>query len=761
MITTFRSLMCLGLLVLLLNQVQAQQAPLIHQVELGENLFRISLKYNVRLEVLRDWNNLENNEIKEGQKLIVGYVDSEDDQSRLNNNNKGSAALVESYGFNERLARIVEQIEALYYQSIAVENKPSEFLDTAQINTLFRAKYAENYLFELQNEFNLAQIKALEDDIGVDLYSSFTHNFRPGIFESEDLFFQNRANIGLDWRLLGNGLLGRKNEIDQLKIENEINDLLKLKDQRSQNYVYNYNYIIYLFNQVQISFIERRLSILNQYLDIAAQMYLVRATPWEDVIELKSKKGSLENMLSNLQNYNEGFDKAYADLSFDTSLKAALFPILELMPEKVFSGPDYEQLNQSLLRLEREKLNLEYQKNKDLNLRTYFRYNAFSDDNQLWRTYGSVGATFTAPLFRNRRNQMLKERRMAVRESELQNAATAVNNELMNHYYEYEYTLKQLIDFYGKKEVSLEKLRKELAKSTYDTPNFTPISTISALDELYAVEFELLDLKQKLYLKLLKVHSLLDVDDISELTTPLEINAIFDRSVGHRSVYVWSATLSQFPNDFLLKYAENNDFGRWFISPGETDSVQLADLIYRSGETKTYRLIGNNRAVETGDFDFLLKQVEEAMTLGFDGVQLDVEPHTLADWDMKKDIYFQRFSALIEQVRNVIGENKLLSLSLPLFYPEMFLEQVAPFTDEMIFMAYERPEIDFIVDQLREEMQVVPNQVSLAIRTDDFEDRIALESFAKKLINATGIANLSIHDLGSLIQLDQKTILGK
>ena len=44
----------------------------IHMVEIGETVFSISRKYNIPMDSLRTWNNLQRNEISVGQKLVVG-----------------------------------------------------------------------------------------------------------------------------------------------------------------------------------------------------------------------------------------------------------------------------------------------------------------------------------------------------------------------------------------------------------------------------------------------------------------------------------------------------------------------------------------------------------------------------------------------------------------------------------------------------------------------------------------------------------------
>lgn len=737
-----------------------QENTVRHKVQLGENLFRISLKYNVKLEVLRKWNNLTSDEIKQGQTLIVGYGAVEERPQSNSNLTLSTAQTLLNY--DTMLAGIVDQVEALYYESLALESERGQKKDTALINNLFRRKYAENYLFELQNELNLAQIQALNDDIGLSFYTSYTHNFRPGVFEGEDLLFQNRANVGLDWQLWNGGFLGRKTEIEKLETQNQINDLLQAKSARSENFVYNYNFIIYAFNKAQMRYVDRRLSIIDSYLNVASQMYLVRATPWEEIIKLKSKKETLNNMKANLQNYNKGFDSAYADLDFDRLLNAEELPVLEVIPEQVFSGPSYDSLNRNLLQLQQQRLDLEYKKTRDFSFRTYVRYNMFDAELANIRTFGSIGATFTAPLFRNKRNEQLKERELAVVESQLSQQLTTVNNELMNHYYEYEYTLKQYIDFFGKKELALEKLRREVTKDYLDDPRFTPLDAINAIDELYAIDFELLDLKQKLYLKLLKIYSLLSVEQVSRLTEVIELNNFFDKMAGDRAGYIWSELFTQMESVFIVKYAVNNDFERLFISTGDMkeEAVQaLIDILHRE-QVSVYRLIGNNNVAKTGDTENLMNQVQLAMELGFDGIQLDIEPHTFDDWTENQSSYLANLESVVREVRQSIG-TKRLSLSLPLFYPKETLESLSQQADELVFMCYERPEIDFIIDQLGEEVGLRDVQISLAIRTDDFTDRLKLEDFAKQLINATGINHLAVHDLSSLIKLDQKTILGR
>ncbi|WP_455377625.1 LysM peptidoglycan-binding domain-containing protein [Petrachloros mirabilis] len=51
---------------------ETKSAPPVHVVKPGETLYRISRRYGVKVDLLRKWNNLPDDIIEVGQKLIVG-----------------------------------------------------------------------------------------------------------------------------------------------------------------------------------------------------------------------------------------------------------------------------------------------------------------------------------------------------------------------------------------------------------------------------------------------------------------------------------------------------------------------------------------------------------------------------------------------------------------------------------------------------------------------------------------------------------------
>jgi LysM repeat protein len=60
---------------ILLQQPGDNNTPVVHIVKKGENLYRLSLMYNkVPLASLRKWNHLKKDIVKDGQRVIIGYI---------------------------------------------------------------------------------------------------------------------------------------------------------------------------------------------------------------------------------------------------------------------------------------------------------------------------------------------------------------------------------------------------------------------------------------------------------------------------------------------------------------------------------------------------------------------------------------------------------------------------------------------------------------------------------------------------------------
>ena len=127
----------LWLLIPCLSFGQTDSVAVTHKVGLGENLFKISLKYGKSVDDLIEWNNLNSTIIETGQALIVGY--------------QLSGKVIKESGYEdtpathsiELLKDLASQVNALYYEEIArVGAKDDNVGDTALLVPLFSGDYA-------------------------------------------------------------------------------------------------------------------------------------------------------------------------------------------------------------------------------------------------------------------------------------------------------------------------------------------------------------------------------------------------------------------------------------------------------------------------------------------------------------------------------------------------------------------------------------------------------------------------------------------
>ncbi|MGM0496313.1 MAG: LysM peptidoglycan-binding domain-containing protein [Bacteroidota bacterium] len=76
------------------DEPEKQKTKLVHRVEKGEYFHKIAMKYNCSIEDLREWNDLENNDLQVGQKLDI-WVDPvflkkiEEEQTEVKKENPG------------------------------------------------------------------------------------------------------------------------------------------------------------------------------------------------------------------------------------------------------------------------------------------------------------------------------------------------------------------------------------------------------------------------------------------------------------------------------------------------------------------------------------------------------------------------------------------------------------------------------------------------------------------------------------------------
>jgi len=668
------------------------------------------------------------------------------------------------------LSEATREVSDLFENQILDYSQQQIATDTNRVYQLFSMSFDSLDATYYDSAFHVAMAKRYRGDIGLGFNSWYIYNTEPGFGPNEDIFFKQRWNLTLDMDLLNSGFYA--NRLQARRFENNAR-IAQLKQQEVKSidrYEDLYNYIIYVFNNQKLKAIDERINLLNRQIQIIEMLYTTKDKTWEELIELKGRISRAENMYNKWQNYNIVIrERILASNNFIPDFNASELPILEPLPAKMFAEDlDSTAYMQELIALEHENIDLKYKSLKNLTLKPFVRYNLIenatatstSEPGTFDQSYASAGLIFRVPINFKGTNEVAryeKERNAYIHGKKEKND----QHELLNYYYEYSFKLEQLIDFYYTRFRIEERLRREIIKYQFGDVSFSPLIAINYMDELIANQIEIIDLKQNLYLKALKMSEYLEEDSPLSYSNIVNPGKLLFKYQQTRSTYIWSRFFNAQDNLFLIHYLRNNEIKQVFLSPGPTpmtDKLMDFNRMSRKHNINSVAMIGDNNLALEVDSTVLVDRLNNLLAMGFNGFHFDIEPQTFPDWEGNQQMYVSNVVKTLKIARSIADASNLhVSLSIPLHYPDTALKQIYPLADEVYLMAYERPDIEFIKRKSKEEFELDSKKTIIAVRTKDFPNRLVMEKFIELLDQELGLERLAIHDLGTLFELDYQS----
>ncbi|MCB0657444.1 MAG: hypothetical protein KDC57_14965 [Saprospiraceae bacterium] len=599
-----------------------------------------------------------------------------------------------------------------------------------------------------------ARNAALKKDLGLQLTTAWQQNFANPVFDLEDgLYYRSRGQVGVDWNLLRDGMLSHKKQLQASVASWKADSLDLLRYRHNDYYRYQYNYIIYVFNQAKIEVTKKRLDLLNVQISIAFQLFYLKRIHWEDVLTLLSSKGEAELFLNTYQTY---IDQVDLPNGWKTNQVGEL-PIFDIDIDRIKQIYFDSTLMQSALKWKSQAMDLQSHWSSRVGLKSTVRYNFLAGQPLLGssRDFISAGLSMQIPLDFNAKERKRKlEADKKLEEVEYITRFDNDANEMLNLYYEYGYDLKQFIHFYYNKLKLAQAIARGERQKDLGDPGYSPKFIVDKFDELLAVDLELLDIQQSLYLKALKMHSKLPQGNITDYLEPKDFNNLFNPQTGPRAMYVWSATLKDLSPDYIVHYAKINRISELIVSAGTGQDMmqkfqEVHDLAFKD-DIQVSLLIGNNSMLQKP----VTETLPALMNLPVDEIHLDLEPHTLKEWEENKAVYQARYLEMIHR----LSMKYKVSVSIPLSYQDDFLQAIYTLANHVYLMAYEHKDIDFIERKTQAAFLLGADKTTIAIRCQDFNDRYELELFCQSLDQRFHNPRIALHDLEDLMKLEEKTI---
>lgn len=659
------------------------------------------------------------------------------------------------------LSETAREVSDLFENQILEYRRTRDVVKEDEVQFLFGVQFDTLQQFQYDSIFAVEKAKRLRNDWGLSFSTWYIYNLQPGIGPIEEVFYDQRLNVTLQMDVLRGGYLDNKKKAEAIEKKLEIESLMNKQERERDRYEDLYNYIIYVFNDDKVKLVEERLKLLKKKKLIMEMLYTGKARSWEDLIDTRSHISRTQNMLDKWKNYNSLLrEEVLKDYDLNLGFRASELPVLDIIPDSLFGSDQNvrDSIGYKIADLKSEIVDLESGRAKDVSLRPFARYSFVIDDGPIGnRTFPSVGVSLNVPINWRKRENMVAARK-DVYANQTHKKHRNDNHQLLNYYYEYEYKREQLQEFYHRMSKVEERLRKQIIMYQYNDPNFSPLNSIQYMDEIYAIKTEVVDIKQTMYLRLLKMMEYLESEsplDFSEIIDPEDELKKYNQK---RDFYMWSKFFYAHDNLFLIHYLKVNEVNKLFLSLGpQVNEEKVRDFIKLANRfnVEVHGMVGNNGMAIDVVPQLIEEYVEQFHQFGFKGIHYDIEPQTFPDWDENKELYVNN---LIETYRltKILCEQYGLfqSASIPTYYPEQALPAIYENLDKVYLMAYERPEIEFIKRKTREEYLTNKDKTVLSLRTKDFENRLIMEKFIEAITEVLNIDHIAIHDLGTLYDLD-------
>lgn len=633
-------------------------------------------------------------------------------------------------------------------------------VDSADISLLSDA--AKKNQFDSSSNFNQqitqARIDLLKKEIGLTGSLGYLENLTPNVGEPEEnVIYNRRIQLGVEWDFLKSGFT--QNQYLKKSLENQLYYDKYLDEANSldrKGFIQQMNYVITHFNERKKIILNQREYHLNRQDSIANALFLLKQIKNEDYIDIKTRRAETQGMMAIYKSYNQ-----YSDVVLNHEKNRA-YPLVDLNYSYIISLLD-ESDTVLLNQFDWEKIaDLKNKWWNEISGKVYARYNFYdlAQTNPDTRSFFSLGLNLRVPLiFNHKRKKQIDLLKFEKQHESVQALKNHEKEEILNLVYEYRYKLKQYISSYQKRLYFSELLRKEEVKLEFNDADFNPIKAINLIDDIHRVDIELNDLLQNLYIKALRINFKIHDSQIENLVYPFELPQIdIEENKIEKGVFVWTKTVDSLDNGFLKQYLRYNQFNHMFIAANlEGKEEPLKKQLIESFNGSVYLMIGNNDFINTPDQSDKIKGMLSGYSSNIKGVHLDVEPHTFDDWKTNKTEYYMKYVSMVKQVRQTCDEKGLqLNISIPLYYDTVVVKELLTLVDHIDFMCYENIKQSYILKKIAPYMGSYKEKIGISLRTEDFEQKIAMFAYGIELSKLTGIKRINYHSLRRLINMDEK-----
>lgn len=585
-----------------------------------------------------------------------------------------------------------------------------------------------------------AEAADLERDLGMAVNGAFTS----GSFNNAESGRDASSYVELSWDLMRNGLQQHRRQAEALRSEARLveleGDIERLeRAQRCRRYA------------VARHFAARLADLWTLKLELSEPVYHIERRAyfrgWSHLDDLLVAEKDLKTTRDALRELH-----AWAD---DEDLFAPAFqaPLIDLDMVAIAQAIEADEHEQRRRQALRQTLALKREARSPSRLKLFLR-NELERGSRESSDGGLVaGVRFSVPLARASERPFRLRMLKAEQEAALQDWERLVRTRAA--YQDLREQLERVVNQNYRYLRAAERLRRSVSAYRMDGEADLAVAIPRALSATDAA-IELARAKEELYRRVNQVFlaARLPFDTAYVRWLPEQSQQQRART-GKRSIYMWSAGFDSVPNPQLFDFLQAQGISEVLLSAGRRgDADKRRAFLRRAAEhdVVTALVIGERSWVYPANHQRAVARALSIADAG-GGVHLDVEPHTLPQFDTRSEELLEQYLQMLDAVRTAIGDTRL-TVAVPMHWTESVYRRIARRVDGVYVMAYGHGDPAVLRRRLHTVLTSMPAQkLVIAVRSADFEDPWQMEQTIDTLYESTGISRYALHHLGSLIEL--------
>lgn len=611
------------------------------------------------------------------------------------------------------------------------------------------------------------QIKKLKKDIGINLKAQYFINHDQS-FDAEDATDGNlsgsRTRVGLEWNILREGWLGNQQRAKRLDDQRKLDNLKFALDNNDSKLYYRFNLMIYLFNEEKIKLLAAREAQLIEQQKLLYQVYFLKGILYEEIIDIKSRIEQVKVQLKNYRDYNDWFESTLGENHLDTDYAIAELPVLHVNLDYLLHENSKEILLDSIQQLEQKIAFGADRAVNDVALRVqaYRNRNHFSDELRDTREFNSIGVGLSVPLellFNKKTKNNLAYAKIKNRQHFNNYEALNTSSEIINYYYEYNYKMKTYMEFLHKEMLYREKIRVETVNQKNYHDIYRSLRILRHLDIMRNIQAEMLDLKQQMYLLLLKIYGKTHYETIQNFVRPLDVNDFYQRLPADRLMALTAQDLEANSAEFIRDYLTTNGIRRIVLAPdldGKSTKVIRLKKAISGRKIQLARRFSGAALLKTANPSSSIAYALSAEK--FSGVVLDFSDYTTTEQRMEVQTFLiDQFELFGERY----GADETIfryQVTLAPGYPIEFLNVLAKTADLITFEVEKPQQLDYF-EVLSDNGFSGMSKTGIDLQKKNFKDRVELEAYIDMVKNVYQINFITLNSLNEFLEIDTKTII--